>query len=68
MTKKDYIALAKMIKNNSTAANLRVGFTHVIKTGAFMNDLCEYLKNDNSNFDEIKFREATGEILNKEVA
>jgi hypothetical protein len=68
MTKKDYIALAKIIKNNGTAANLRKGFTHVIKTGTFMNELCEYLKNDNSNFDEIKFREATGEILNREVA
>jgi hypothetical protein len=33
-----------------------------------MNELCQYLKNDNSNFNEVKFREATGEILNKEVA
>ena len=65
MTKKDYIALAKLIKDNGTMANLRRGITHVITTGTFMNSLCEYLKNDNSNFNEVKFREATGEILNK---
>ena len=67
MTKKDYIALANIIKSNGTMANLRRGITHVITTGTFMNSLCEYLKNDNSNFDEVKFREATGEFLNKEI-
>jgi hypothetical protein len=68
MTKKDYIALAKLIKDNGTMANLRRGVTHVIIRGTFMNVLCEYLKKDNPNFNEVKFREATGEILNKEVA
>jgi len=68
MTKKDYIALAKIIKTNGTVANLKRGITHVITTGTFMNSLCEYLKNDNPSFNEIKFREATGEILNKDVA
>jgi len=66
MTKKDYIVLADIIKNNSTMANLRRGITHVLITGTFMNSLCEYLKNDNPNFNEIKFREATGEILNQQ--
>jgi hypothetical protein len=68
MTRKDYIALANIIKDNGTMANLRRGITHVITKGTFMNSLCEYLKKDNPNFNEIKFREATGEILNKEVA
>ena len=68
MTRKDYIALANIIKNNGTMANLRRGITHVIIRGTFMSVLCEYLKKDNPNFNEIKFREATGEILNKEVA
>ena len=68
MTKKDYIALAKLIKDNGTMAILRHGITHVLITGTFINSLCEYLKKDNPNFNEIKFREATGEILNKEVA
>jgi hypothetical protein len=65
MTKKDYIALANIIKTNGTIANLRRGITYVIIKGTFMNDLCEYLKKDNINFDEVKFREVTGEILNK---
>ena len=63
MTKKDYIALAKLLTKHKTMANLKRGVTHVIKKGEFMIDLCEYLKQDNPNFDEIKFREATGEIL-----
>ena len=63
MTKKDYITLAKLISKHRTSANLRRGITFVIKKGEFMIDLCEYLKQDNPNFDEIKFREATGEIL-----
>jgi len=66
MTKKDYIKLAELIKKNGTAANLRRGFTWVITTGTFMNDLCDYLKEDNPKFNEIMFREATGSILNKE--
>ena len=65
MTKKDYITLAKLISKHRTSANLRRGITFVIKKGEFMIDLCKYLKQDNSNFDEIKFREATGEILGK---
>ena len=67
MTKKDYIALAKIIKTNAKIADLSTGFTHVLITGSFMNELCQYLKNDNPNFDEVKFREATGEFLNKEI-
>ena len=66
MTKKDYIKLAELIKKNGTAANLKRGFTWVITTGTFMNDLCDYLQEDNSKFNEVKFREATGEIVNQE--
>jgi len=65
MTKKDYIKLASLLEKHKTMANLRRGITHVIKKGEFMNDLCEYLKEYNSNFNEIKFREATGEIIGK---
>jgi len=66
MTRKDYIKLAELIKKNGTAANLKRGFTWVITTGTFMNDLCDYLQEDNSKFNEVKFREATGEIVNQE--
>ena len=65
MTKKDYIKLAELLTKHRTMANLRQGATFVIKKGEFMIDLCEYLKKDNPNFNEIKFREATGEILGK---
>ena len=66
MTRKDYKAIARMIDENSTVANLRGGITHVIKSGNFVNELCEYLQEDNSKFNEVKFREATGEIVNQE--
>lgn len=66
MTKKDYIKLAELISKHRTMANLRRGVTFVIKKGDFMNDLCDYLQEDNPKFDEIKFRLATGEILNQE--
>lgn len=65
MTKKDYTTLANLLTKHNTIANLKRGITHVIKRGEFMIDLCEYLKKDNPSFDEIKFREATGEIIGK---
>jgi len=65
MTKKDYIKLAELLTKHRTMANLRQGATFVIKKGEFMIDLCEYLKKDNHKFDEVKFREATGEIIGK---
>ena len=66
MTKKDYIKLALFINKNSSIANLNNKITHVIKTGDFMNDLCNHLKLDNPKFDEVKFRIATGEIISKQ--
>ena len=65
MTKKDYIKLAELLTKHRTMANLKRGATFVIKKGEFMIDLCNYLKKDNPRFNEIKFREATGEILSK---
>jgi hypothetical protein len=63
LTRKDYIAIARMIKDNSGIANMRRGVTHIIKEGQFVNELCEYLQKDNPNFNEVKFRDATGQIL-----
>ena len=65
MTKKDYILLANIIKSNSGLAIVRGDPKHIIEYGEFMFDLCKILKNDNPNFNEIKFREATGQILSK---
>ena len=56
MTKKDYIALAKLIKDETIPNNPK----HINKDG-FLVSLCIYLKSDNPNFNESKFREACGE-------
>ena len=62
MTRKDYIKLAEIIKDSSYL--LKVDSRHVVlDRGDFMQGLCQMLENDNPNFDERKFREATGEIL-----
>lgn len=63
MTKKHFTKLAQIIKSSSTLANGRQGIRHVLDRGDFMNDLCAFLKKENPNFDEIKFRQATGEII-----
>ena len=63
MTRKDYIELARIIKRNTKFTGVRGRPRHVLVRGDFMHGLCQMLENDNPNFDERKFREATGEIL-----
>ena len=63
MTRKHFIKLAEMIKNNGRLASVRNNPLFVIEKSTFMNDLCDFLRQENPNFDEKKFREATGEIL-----
>jgi len=63
MTKKHFIKLAELIKNNGRMASVRNNPMFVIDKREFMNDLCDFLKQENPNFDEVKFREATGEII-----
>lgn len=64
MTKHDYIALAKIIKG--TTDNLGGELEHNapndfwIHRDPFLSNLCPYLKSDNPNFNESKFREACG--------
>ena len=65
MTKKDYTLLANIINSNSGLASVMGDPKHIIKYSEFMFDLCKMLKNDNPNFNEIKFREATGQIISK---
>mgnify|MGYP003661635394 FL=1 len=62
MTRKDYIKLAEIIKN-TTYKNRSYSDGQVLDYGEFMQGLCQMLEDDNPNFDERKFREATGEIL-----
>ena len=63
MTRKHFIKLAELIKSNSTLENGRQGIRHVLDRGDFMDGLCDFLRQENPNFDEIKFRQATGEII-----
>jgi len=65
MTKKDYIALAKIIKKSKILVSLQSNICQNYTHNTLMNNLCEYLKNDNPSFNEIKFREATGEIITR---
>ena len=65
MTKKDYIALADLIDKNGTLAIIKGKITHVITRATLMYDICEYLKKDNPKFNEIKFREASGDIIGR---
>lgn len=61
MTKKDYKALAKIIKQNSSKSVTNVYDllpVNVIETDKLINDLCVFLKADNELFNEAKFREA----------
>jgi hypothetical protein len=37
----------------------------VIDQAKFVDELCLSFKKDNPNFNEVKFREATGQILSK---
>ena len=63
MTKKDYIALARLIKAHSTynvrtlASGQDCSYTS-IHVEPFLMELCDILKADNPNFDEAKFRKA----------
>tara|TARA_R100001460_G_scaffold58111_2_gene97935 strand:+ start:329 stop:526 length:198 start_codon:yes stop_codon:yes gene_type:complete len=63
MTRKHFIKLAQLINDNVRMANVRNNPMWVIEREGFMHELCKFLHEQNENFDERKFREATGEIL-----
>lgn len=65
MTRKHFIKLANLIKDNSRMTSVRNTPMFVIDQHKFIINLCELLKEENPNFDERKFREASGEILSK---
>jgi hypothetical protein len=63
MTRKDYIKLASIIKDSSYSDGQIDGQRrHVLDRREFMHALCGMLEDDNPNFNEPIFREATGEI------
>ena len=55
--------LAEIIQQSSTLANQKGKIKHVLDRQTFMLALCDFLKSENNNFDEFKFRQDTGEIL-----
>lgn len=57
MTKKDYIAIAKAIKDN-TYGGLSNTNGFMDKQG-FLSDLVAYMRKDNPKFDAILFRRAS---------
>ena len=63
MTRKHFIKLAELIKDNGRMANVRNKPMFVIDQAEFINGLCDFFKQENPNFDEVKFREATGQIV-----
>jgi|APSaa5957512493_1039668.scaffolds.fasta_scaffold31831_3 hypothetical protein len=67
MTKKDYILIAKVLKDKK---HLKVGdiqlvddLSHTINYNRLMKVLCQMFENDNSRFDEDIFRKACGEVI-----
>ena len=62
MTRKHFIKLANLIKDNSRMANDRNAPMFVINQDQFVTQLCGFLKQENPNFDETRFRQATGQI------
>ena len=69
MTKKDYILIAKVLKDKK---HLKVGdiqlvddLSHTINYNRLMKVLCQMFENDNARFDEDIFRKACGEVIAK---
>ena len=67
MTKKDYILIAKVLKDKK---HLKVGdiqllddLSHTINYGRLMAVLCQMFEDDNPRFNEDTFRAACGEIV-----
>tara|TARA_Y100001963_G_scaffold2769_1_gene3714 strand:+ start:566 stop:745 length:180 start_codon:yes stop_codon:yes gene_type:complete len=52
MSRKDYIKLARIIKDNSVSDNELIRY---IAKDSFIDDLCDILKQDNNNFDRLRF-------------
>jgi len=65
MTRKDYIQIAKAIKDSQgVKAEINPpSFTWDIDYHKFMLQICEYFERDNSLFDENRFRKACGELI-----
>jgi hypothetical protein len=68
MTRKDYIALAAIIKNNHDVKVISPNNFRFVLKSDFINDLTAYLQKDNSRFDRSKFIAACGIFENQDAA
>ena len=68
MTRKDYIALAAIIKSNHDVKVISPNNFRFVLKSDFINDLAAYLQKDNHRFDRSKFIAACGIFENQEVA
>ena len=57
MTRKDYIKIAKIIKDNTLMKPIRANQPLLFKK-LLIDDLCIILKEDNNNFDRQRFIDA----------
>ena len=55
MTRKDYIKIAKIIKDNT---NKKLEMCNTLNKRNVINELCIMFKEDNNNFDKARFVDA----------
>ena len=55
MTRKDYIQLAKIVKDNTRIEQSQAMIYKVLNRSKFIDDLCNMLKLDNSLFNSDRF-------------
>ena len=60
MTKKDYVRLARVIKDNTMSKKLNKLNYNVLDKDNLIYDLCIVLKQDNNNFEKLRFMDACG--------
>ena len=56
MSRKHYVQLARIIKDNKLYTNNST--RKILKFDSFINDLSDVLKQDNNNFDRLRFIDA----------
>tara|TARA_S200002703_G_C3738684_1_gene227117 strand:- start:595 stop:792 length:198 start_codon:yes stop_codon:yes gene_type:complete len=65
MTRKHFNKLADLINTHSRAVDVRYKPLFVIDKHAFVVELMNFLKEENSNFDKRRFAEACGLVFGK---
>ena len=58
MTRKDYVKIARIIKDNTISKKLNKLNYDVLDKDNLIYDLCIILKQDNNNFEKLRFMDA----------